>query len=561
MGRSALVLVTVSAALVLTGCAGPPPPGPVVADFSHPEQVFKRPLVDDAGELTLLRHGAFTDYNNGILAARSPQNEVVLSTVQPSPFFHDVVNGSVVIKLDGDLMETVEIASEEPLRVEWHIRDEAVWSDGVPVSCKDFHLRWLAATSGALVDAPDGTSSSAWDTERAGYDRISRHGCADGGRTVVAEFSTPYADYRGLYRFLLPAHVLEREAGIADITTLTDADAAGINRAADFYTTGWVGFDPSRALSAGPYRIESADESAVVLVRNERWWGPKAGPSKVTIRTENDAASAARQLREGAADVIAVDADPAIARDLAADPAPALAVGQGRSSLRIEFSTVPDKTVREAVAACVDRPALVAELVGAADPEAKPLGNLTILPSEVGYQDHYGDTGKGQASTARTILTAAGYAPGVDGVFARDGQRLSIGMPHRLRERETRVVQLVQQSCAAAGIEIVDQPDGCCATPSGLTMRLETRVGTALEGGAALDPQTSALVSAAAGQLDQEERVATLNRVDELMRAELHVLPLFAMPDLTVASVGLGPLASVADSGGVTWNLFAWQRR
>jgi peptide/nickel transport system substrate-binding protein len=157
-----------------------------------------------------------------------------------------------VIKLDGDMMESIEITNKDPMQVVWKIRKEAVWSDGEPVSCKDFHLQWLAATSKTTKTGDDGKPVRLWDASPTGYDQISKHTCADGNKTVVTDFSTPYADYRSLYNSMVPAHVLERETGIPDITKLTDSDATNMAKAAEFFNTGWIGFDAAKALSAGP---------------------------------------------------------------------------------------------------------------------------------------------------------------------------------------------------------------------------------------------------------------------------------------------------------------------
>ena len=49
--------------------------------------------------------------------------------------------------------------------------------------------------------------------------------CKD-DQTFVGTFDSPYPDYEGLYNSdILPAHILEKGAGIADITKLTPASS------------------------------------------------------------------------------------------------------------------------------------------------------------------------------------------------------------------------------------------------------------------------------------------------------------------------------------------------
>src|ERR687893_3311531 len=88
------------------------------ADVGAADEVFKRPKVDDSGEFTMVREGAYTDYNNNTGAANNFQNTVVNALMQPSPYIPDLVNNSqVVLKLDGDYMDSVTVKTNEPLVV------------------------------------------------------------------------------------------------------------------------------------------------------------------------------------------------------------------------------------------------------------------------------------------------------------------------------------------------------------------------------------------------------------------------------------------------------------
>jgi len=581
-----------AAALVLSACGGSgsdttgsgPSQNLNPGELSGDTEVFKRPKVDDSGEFTMVRESGFTDYNNGTGAANAFQNTVILSNVQPSPYFFELVNGQVVIKLDGDLMESVEVTSKDPMQVVWKIRKEAVWSDGEPVSCKDFHLQWLAATSNLKV-AEEGKEIRLWDTSPTGYDQISKHACSDGNKTVTTDFSKPYADYRALYNFMVPAHILEKATGISDITTLTDSDTANMTKAAEFYNKAWIGFDAAKDLSAGPYKIVSANPDETVLVRNERWWGNPGGPSKVTFRTNKDSKSAAQQLQNKEVDIIAVQADGAVAQQLRSDSSVKTYAAPGQTYEHIDFRmdhpVLQDKAVRQAIAQCVNRQDLIDKLVRDVDPNAKPLGNVMFMPNEDGYTDHYGDTGNGDAEAAKKILTDAGYTQGGDGVFAKNGQRVSIKLGHRIVERRAQTVRLIQSHCAPAGIEVIDDQtenfNDVRLKASDFDIALFAWVGTVVKssafgnyvsaevGGSAnynrySNKEVDRLYAEANAELDFEKRKQTLNKVDELMRADLHTLPLFVLSDFAASEASVGPISYVGAFGGVTWNMFAWQR-
>ena len=585
---SALGLLT-SAVLALSACGGSNGTaggGDSEQDLKPGEagqsEVFVRPEVSDQGEFTLVREGAYTAYNNGIGANNSFSNTVALSNVQPSPHFTEMVDGKLVIKVDGDLMESVEVA-EDPMVVTYKIKKEAVWSDGEPVSCKDFYLDWFSSVSKA-TKAAEGGEVSVWDRSPTGYDKISKVECADENKTAKATFSEPYADYRALFYFMMPAHILEQETGIADITKLTDDNKDDVIKAAEFYTKGWETFDADVSPSAGPYKLESADAEQVVLVRNDKWWGNAGGPSKLTIRVNTDSQSAAQQLQNQEVDVIAVQADGAVATQLRNDSSVDVFTLSGQTYEHIDFRMnhplFQDSAVRQAVAACTPRQELVDKLVKDVDPNAKPLGSLSFMPNEQGYQDNWSDTGNGDAEAAKKILADAGYTQGPDGIFAKGGQRVSFKLGHKIVQRRSDTVRIIAASCRNAGIEVIDDQtenfNDERLPASDFDMALFAWVGTPFKsssyGNYACKPAGSANYNLycnpemdkkfeeANKELDFDTRVKLMNEVDQIMREDVHSIPLFVLTDFAAHRSEIQNISYVGINGGVTWNLFAWTR-
>jgi peptide/nickel transport system substrate-binding protein len=585
---SALGLLT-SAALVLGACGGGGDEGTGGGGEQNLEpgkagqsEIFVRPKVEDSGEFTVVREGAFTDYNNEIGANNNFQNTVVLSNLQPSPHFTELIEGKLVIKVDGDLMEAVEV-TEDPMVATYKIKKEAVWSDGEPVSCKDFYLDWFSSVSKA-TKAGEGGEVSVWDRTPLGYDKIEKIECADENKTVKATFTEGFADYRSLFYYMMPAHVLERETGIADVTKLSDDNAAEVAKAAEFYTTGWSGFQEDRALSAGPYKIESASEEEVVLVRNDKWWGNPGGPSKVTVRVNNDAQSAAQQLQNKEVEIIAIQADGAVATQLRNDPAIEVFTLSGQTYEHIDFRmTHPlfqDKAVREAVAACTPRQELVDKLIKDVDPNANPLGSLSFVPNEPGYEDHWADTGNGDVDAAKKILSDAGYTQGADGIFAKAGQRVSFKLGHRIVQRRADTVRIIAANCKNAGIEVIDDQtenfNDERLPASDFDMALFAWVGTPFKsesyGNYACKPagtgnynlycnkDMDAKFDEANKELDYDKRVGLMNEVDKIMREDVHSVPLFVLTDFAANQAEVENISYVGISGGVTWNMFAWTK-
>ena len=77
----------------------------------------------------------------------------------------------------------------------YHIKHKAVWSDGSPVTADDFIF-----TLETILDPAN-------NTLRFGYERIVESEKVD-PKTVRFRFSAPNPDWRSLFPFVLPEHVL-----------------------------------------------------------------------------------------------------------------------------------------------------------------------------------------------------------------------------------------------------------------------------------------------------------------------------------------------------------------
>ncbi|AXX28085.1 Oligopeptide ABC transporter, periplasmic oligopeptide-binding protein OppA [Actinosynnema pretiosum subsp. pretiosum] len=598
---SAFALMT-SAALLLSACGGggAGSEGEGGQQDSNPgaiggqDEIFKRPAVDDIGEVAIAVEEGFTNYNNFTGATNNFASTMALSNVQPSPYIVDLVDGKVVIKVDGDLMESIKVTSNDPQVIEWKVRKEAVWSDGQPIDCKDFHLKWLAATSQARTTTSDGESASIFDATPTGYEDIEKLECADGNKTITTTFKKPYADYRGLFSQpgsdgLLPAHVLEQKTGIEDITKITPAqNDETVKKAAEFFTKGWNGWSADVALSGGPYVITSADLSdQTVLERNPKWWGNKGGPAKVILKTNRDAQSAAQQLQNKEVQAIAPQADNAVAQQLRGSDAYTVFASGGQTYEHIDLNMAnplfgQNKELREAFAICTPRTEIVEKLVQDVQPGAKPLGSLTFMPNEVGYEDHYSDLADGDAEAAKKVMEAGGWTLGGDNVYTKGEFRASFKLSHKTVTRRAQTVRLVQASCAKAGIEVIADEaadfNDKRLPASEFEAALFAWVGAPLKAGAFgnyaqkakggsanYNNYDSATVTdtwaKANSELDYEKRITLMNDVDKAMRADLASIPLFQHTDFTASSSEYGPVSYIGVAGGITWNLYAWQKK
>ncbi|MDQ2706203.1 MAG: ABC transporter family substrate-binding protein [Actinomycetota bacterium] len=596
MSKLSAAVVAVTVVVAVTACGTGPGPAGDTGDrrqnldpgvLGAADSTFSRPKVADIGDVAVTAEESFQDYNNNTGAANSQANAYFYQLWTPSPYF---VDADFSIKLDRDYMESVTVKSTNPQVVEWKWRPEAVWSDGAPVGCKDMYLLYLAARS----PAKDG-AAQVFDSSPNGYDQISQLNCTPDGKTVTATFSTPYADYRGLWSSpgqsgsqLLPAHILEQLTGIPDITKVAvDKDTPEARRAGQFYTKAWNNFDPAVGLSAGPYQIQSAIRNQqIVLVRNPRWWGNPGGPAKITGTAVADSQSAVQKLLNKEVQVIQQQADPAIAEQVRAGGDFTVFARGGQTYEHIDFNMArplfrDHPELRKAVAACVNRQDIVDKLVRGVDPAAKPLGSFLLNPNEDGYVDHYAGVGTGDVTGAKAMMEAAGWALGPDGVYAKGAQRASFKIGHKLVDRRNQTVQLIAGSCRPAGIEVIDDGEEAfndqrlpagdfdaalfawvgSSTKSSSVPNYESRA----KGGAAnyndySNPQVDELLAKSNTQLDFAQRLATLNQADQLMAQDMHSLPLFQLVDFAAADRSIGPIGYLS-TGGALWNAFAWQKR
>ncbi|MBY0442674.1 MAG: hypothetical protein K2Q25_11165 [Mycobacteriaceae bacterium] len=228
--------------------------------------------------------GALTTYNtNTISGAASAGAQAFARTL--TGFGYHGPDGQVVGDHD---FGTISVVGGAPLVLDYQIDDNAVYSDGKPVTCDDLVLAW-AAQSGRFA----GFAAAS----QAGYGDIAAVECVVGQKKARVSFAPErnVIDYTQLFTAtsVLPAHVIadELHVDIADVTSaLTDADAAMAERIARVWNTIWQlkpGADVKRLPSSGPYKIEKIlDDGAVVLVANDRWWGIAANSKRITVRPQ-----------------------------------------------------------------------------------------------------------------------------------------------------------------------------------------------------------------------------------------------------------------------------------
>ena len=295
--RTALVAACAAAAL-LSACMANPGDAPTVegeGPVAPPEDAT------GAASLREIRVGVddFGDgFNPHLIADTSPVTDLVASLTLPSAFEPDPAAPDTW-RPNPDLLESAELVPvSDPVpdadsgdtggaangatsvpevdpgqalpgdtRIRYRISPGAQWSDGTPISGADFrYLQSVLAEQPGVRDA-------------AGYERIRGITVSDGGRQVDVIIEGAMPEWRTLFRYLLPSHILRPST-----TPFADALDGGI------------------PASGGRYSAQSFDvgRGEVRLVRSDRFWGETSARTEtVIIRSIGDAVTGAELLRTG----------------------------------------------------------------------------------------------------------------------------------------------------------------------------------------------------------------------------------------------------------------------
>ncbi|CQD12296.1 extracellular solute-binding protein, family protein 5 [Mycobacterium lentiflavum] len=262
--RAAAVSLTVALAVtfVVTGCSG-----------------------SAASQIDYVVDGRLSTYNaNTTVGFASAGAQAFARTL--TGFGYHGPDGQVVADHD---FGSVTVVSGSPLVLDYQIADNAVYSDGKPLTCDDMVLAW-AAQSGRFPGFDAAT--------QAGYADIANIECIPGQKKARVSFvpDRGVVDYNQLFAAttMMPSHVIADQLNIDVTATLLGNNAQSVAPIAQLWNTTWdlkpgLKHDEiaKRFPSSGPYKIESVlDDGAVVLVANDRWWGPKAITKRITVSAQ-----------------------------------------------------------------------------------------------------------------------------------------------------------------------------------------------------------------------------------------------------------------------------------
>ncbi len=279
-------------------------------------------------------------------------------------------------------------------RVTYRVNENARWTDGSPITYRDFRANWKAQ---------NGRDPAFHPLSRTGYELISKVSAGPGGdREVIVDFARPFGEWRSLFTPLYPASVIGK--------------ATGFN----------AGFKGRARVTAGPFRFAGRDETAKTLtvVRDEKWWGDTPLLDRIVFRALDPAAHPGA-FGNGEIDLFDVGTRAAAYRSAQDTPGAqilrAATPSHHQMTMNGQSRILKDVRVRRALAQAVDRRRIARVALQGVDWNARPLGNHFFLPQQDGYRDNAGQVGTYDPAAARAALASAGWRR--EGAFRKKGGR------------------------------------------------------------------------------------------------------------------------------------------
>lgn len=538
----AAVVVALACAVALTGCSS-----------------------SAASEIDYVVDGPLSSYNvNTTVGFASAGAQAFARTL--TGFGYHGPDGQVVADHD---FGTVAVVGGSPLVLDYQIADNAVYSDGKPVTCDDLVLAWAAA-SGRFPGFDAAT--------QAGYVDIANVECIPGQKKARVSFvpDRGVVDYMQLFAAttMLPSHVIADQLNIDVTATLLSNNASSVAQIAQLWNTTW-NLKPGlkhddivkRFPSSGPYKVESVlDDGAVVLVANDRWWGPKAITKRITVSPQ--AADIQDRVNNRNVDVV----------DVAAGSSGALATPDNyertdSASAGIEQlifapqGPLAQAKARRAFALCTPRDAI-------AHDAGVPIANSRLSPvaeDAVALADGAAEAAPFNKADPAAARDALGGAP----LPVRIGYQ---GPNARLAV----TVGTITKSCAAAGIGVSNitldtsgpqalkdgkidvllastgGANGSGSTGSSAMDAYDLHSGNGNNLSAYANPQLDGIIGALAVSGDPAERVRLLAEAAPVVWGDMPTLPLYRQQRTLLMSKRMYAVSANPTRWGAGWNMDRW---
>ncbi len=387
-----------------------------------------------------------------------------------------------------------EVISEDPLKVQYTLSENAKWSDGTAIDAADLLLAWAGLSSNLNDDVADN------ETDEEGNivvedDQVFFASGSPGtklvtdvpevgadGKSVTLTYSKPFADWESNFGVTMPAHATAQIAGLGEdaaankeavIKAIQDNDRATLAKIAEAWRTG---FDfvatPSevQSIASGPFKItEYVENQYITLEKNEAYVGDRAPKvDRIVVRYSEDPQAQVQALQNGEIDMLAPQATADTLTQLQALEGVTVETGVDGTYEHVDMvqnnggpfdpatydgDAEKAKKVRQAFLLTIPRDAIVEQLIQPLNPNADVRNSFLLLPDDPNYpamveQNGSSEYAQTDIEKAKELLAEVG----VDNVDVR----FLYGKSNVRRANE---FVLIQESAKEAGFNVIDGGD------------------------------------------------------------------------------------------------------
>src|SRR3954466_15328439 len=447
-----------------------------------------------------------------------------------------------------------------PMRVTYTIRKNAKWSDGTPVTGKDWKFTWQTAVNPKYKDHIDPLG---WEDIRS---------VTGSGKVVKVTFKRNFAAWKGLFGYILPQHAL---AGTDMLTVWNDCIC-----------------NPKKGnapISNGPFLLTKFDRGSGITLEKEThgWSGKPAKLSSIVFRFITNTNSEIQAIRGGEVDAIYPQPQLALA-DLKGQAGLKIQTHLSLSWEHIEIQQgskgnplAKQKWLRQALITGLNRQAAAKALYGTLNPKVGVLNSLVRLTNEPTYNPKNFKKWNYNVNKVASLMKAHNCTKGGDGIYSCNGTKVSFlfesTVGNKLREL---AFTIFQDQAAKAGIQLKNGfvPAGTLfgshLPEHNFDLAMFTYVlavdphynvsifscGSPGNYGEYCNRNVTKLLTQSDQELNDAKRVKLINKADTIMANDVPQIPLFQRATYFVYKSNVKGMVDNASSQGPSWNAESWSK-
>ncbi|MYW19681.1 ABC transporter family substrate-binding protein [Streptomyces sp. SID2955] len=427
---AAWIAATAATALLVTGCGSTgshDEPKKAAAPRVDGQDINARPVSDlrQGGTLKTGITQWITQYNVNTVDGAQGDAQEIARTVLPDLFDSDAKGAH---HANPDFLLSAKVTSTSPQTVEYRLNPKARWSDGKPLSWRDFHAQWQAL---------NGSDDAYEAADTSGYDQISRVEQGGDAHSVEVTFKAPYADWQRLFDPLYPAEYIDTP---------------------EKFVKSWAEKVP---VSGNAFKVGRYDKTAqtITLVPDPAWWGARPRLDSITYRVLDFPARTDAYLNKE------IDYTTALLPEdyqrLVKAPGTDIRRGARWDEVHITLNggrgPLKDLRVRQAIQHALDRKGINQAFAKDLSFELKPLDNHFFMPNQQGYENTSGGYADYDLQAAEKLLDEAGWKGGGEGrPRTKGGRQLTVDYVLSAGSTSAQLDQaeLVQQQLGLAGVKV-----------------------------------------------------------------------------------------------------------